>query len=51
MIKTFEYDFVKYLKNQKIFLIENIIETNHDSDDEKPPFHSEDGKPKYLQQT
>ena len=35
---------VKDTKNIEDFLVENIIETYHDSEDENPPHHSEAGK-------
>ena len=36
---------------KKLFLVENIMETHYESDDENPPCHSDAGKIKYLEQT
>ena len=42
---------VKYTKNIKDFLFENIAENIYEYEDENPPFHSEAGKVKGVQQT
>ena len=38
-------------KNNSDVFVENQIETYYESGDEKPPYHNDDGQPKYLQQT
>ena len=42
---------VQYNKSIDDFLVENIMETHYEFDDEKTLRHRESGKIKYLQQT